>query len=321
MSCTFFSYIVLASGLSASHTCLLSSALKETQQNKPFCCLPFLLRCFVIQKTSHHLMIHRSLLCLAVFATLTLQFLHLTWSHVVSHAEQVQQYGLEDVNGQWLLKFTWSHVICFSEPQDLLRVQYGWSTPSPFYELHVRIQEVSASNFDPTCIKGRRLPKNTMPKDGKNSFSCPHPCPALQPTTAYFPTPKVNITPSFCGFTRHPCTSDILPNFFYGPYIFASMFMSSSSLQTNVVKSSLVVQRLSPHFSQMLHGNMSGGIHFLLGLTVHNNGFSSARIQKRTCDEMKLSTFIRHVPVLPPFKSNVFTFTWDAVLSTAACTM
>jgi len=140
--------------------------------------------------------------------------LALDLSSLVSHAEQVQQYSLEDANGQWLLKFTWSNVICFSEPQDLFRGQHGWSTPSPFYELHVRIQEVSASNFDPTCIKGRRLPKNTMPKDGKNSFSCPHPCPALHPTTPYFPMPKVNITPTLCGFTRHPCTSDILPNFF-----------------------------------------------------------------------------------------------------------
>jgi len=140
-----------------------------------------------------------------------------------------------------------------------------------------------------------------MPKDGKNSFSCPLPCPALHPATAYFPTPKVNITPTFCGFTRHPCTSKILPNFFNGPCISVSMFVSSSSLQTNAVKSSLVLQRLSPHFSQLLHGNMSGGIHFLLGLTVHNNGFSSARIQKRTCDERKLSTNVGHVQVLPPF--------------------
>jgi len=138
----------------------------------------------------------------------------------------------------------------------------GEVLPALSTKLHIRIQEVSASKFDHTCIKGRRLPKNTMPMDGKNS-SCPLPHPALYPTTAYFPTPKVNVIPTFRGCTRHPCSSEILPIFFNGPCIFVSTFMSSSSLQTNAVKSSLVLQRLSPHFSQLLHGNMSGGIHFL----------------------------------------------------------
>jgi hypothetical protein len=50
--------------------------------------------------------------------------------------------------------------------------------------VHIRIKEVSANNFDPTCINGRGLSKNVMPKDDKNSFSCPLPCPALYPTTA-----------------------------------------------------------------------------------------------------------------------------------------
>jgi hypothetical protein len=57
--------------------------------------------------------------------------------------------------------------------------------------------------------------KNVMPKDGKNSFSCPLPCPALYATTAYFPMPQVNITPTFCGFTRHLCSSEILPFFLW----------------------------------------------------------------------------------------------------------
>jgi hypothetical protein len=73
--------------------------------------------------------------------------------------------------------------------------------------LHVRIKEVSASNSDPTCINGRRLPKNVMPKDGKNSFSRPLPCPALYPTTAYLPMPQVNITPTFCGRNPPPSSS------------------------------------------------------------------------------------------------------------------
>jgi hypothetical protein len=80
---------------------------------------------------------------------------------------------------------------------------------------------------------------------------------------------------------------------FYGPCIVVSMFMSSSSLQTNEVKSSPVLHRLSSHYSQLLHGIMAGGIRFLLGLTVHNNRFSSAGIQKRSCDERKLSTHTR----------------------------
>jgi len=63
--------------------------------------------------------------------------------------------------------------------------------------LHIRIKEVSASNFDRTRINGRGLPRKVMAKDGKNSFSCPLPCPALYPTTAYFPMPQVNITPTF----------------------------------------------------------------------------------------------------------------------------
>ena len=130
--------------------------------------------------------------------------------------------------------------------------------------LHIRIKEVSTNNFDPTCINGRGLPNNVMPKDGKISFSCPLPCPALYPTPAYFPMPQVNITPTFCGFTRHPCSSEILQIFFFnGSCIFVSMFMSSSALHTNAVKSSLILHKLSQHFSQFLHGNMSSGIHFL----------------------------------------------------------
>jgi hypothetical protein len=247
----------------------------------------------MIQKTCHHLMIHRSLLCLAVFETPTLQFLHLTWTPFFSHAEQVQQYGLEEGNGQWLLKFTWSHAICFSEPQGLLRGPHGCSKlPALSMKSHIRTQEVSVSNFDPICTDGRRLAKKTMPKNSKNSFSCPLPCPALHPTTAYFCTPQVNITPTFCGFTRHPCSSEILLNFFMNHAYLSVCWCLLHLSRPILLTSSLILQRLSPHFSQLFHGNMPGDIHFLWGLTVHNNRFSSARIQKKSCGERKLSIYI-----------------------------
>lgn len=82
-------------------------------------------------------------------------------------------------------------------------------------KLHTRIQEVIASNFDTTHIKRRRLPKYVMPKDSKNNFSCPIPCPAQYPTTGYFPMPQVNKTPTIDGFKGHPCSSEILTIFLW----------------------------------------------------------------------------------------------------------
>jgi hypothetical protein len=81
-----------------------------------------------------------------------------------------------------------------------------------------------------------------------------------------------------------------ITKFFHGPCTLVSMFMSSSSfsssLQTNAVKSSLVLQELSYHFSQLLHGNMSDGIHFLLGLTATNFPLPESRkghLVKQNC--------------------------------------
>ena len=100
-----------------------------------------------------------------------------------------------------------------------------------------------------------------------------------------------------CGWIALPSSLHMV-SFVGGGHIFVSMHTSGLSLQTIDVKSSLPVDCISLHFSQLVRGIKYFDIIFVLGLTVLQQLiFLSFRLSNKSDDEKKNYLYVVYVYV------------------------
>jgi hypothetical protein len=196
----------------------------------------------------------------------------------IPHAEEVQQFTLEEWIGQWLLKFTLSQRTFFSTTAGLPTGWWGWDK-LPAFSVEGKL-EISVCRFGTALCQEEEAVRNCHVWQVKRYFfffgggggsafmspvwliNCESFCDLFQ-CILYASYSPVQSVASECFHAHHK-----LPSVAGGLCIFDNTFISYLSLQTIVVKSSLVLERILAHFSHFFDSSRSCGIPFLLGHTV-----------------------------------------------------